>query len=195
MTANAENNDDSNSLYNQKIRLNNKYFIYDTQQKQSIANNIITGWYTNSHQNYMIPSDLFRYCSNIADLSDVLSNLNWYRNEIVIDDLTGKYSVNTTNILNGLFGRIPSKLLNSLTGSTTFNGIFKNTHFDAFVGLRGTSSLSLIRGIAYPEDLFTYNTALVNISDMFYNTIIPVGVDINSNLFSKLSELRTVSNV
>ena len=39
----------------------------------------------------------------------------------------------------------------------------------------------------YPPDLFKFNTELTDIPNMFYNTVIPVGVDINSDLFSTLT--------
>ena len=47
----------------------------------------------------------------------------------------------------------------------------------------------------YPPDLFKFNIELTDISNMFYNTAIPVGVDVNPDLFSKLSNLRNVSSV
>ena len=70
--------------------------------------------------------------------------------------------------------------------------VFKNMRFDAFVGLQGTT---FTRGIMYPPDLFKHNVALTDIMGMFIGTRIPVGVDINTDLFATLVELRNVSNV
>lgn len=42
----------------------------------------------------------------------------------------------------------------------------------------------------YPPDLFKFNIELTDIPNMFYNTAIPVGVDVNADLFSKLSNLE-----
>lgn len=46
----------------------------------------------------------------------------------------------------------------------------------------------------YPPDLFKYNVALTNINGMFSLTTIPVGIDVNTNLFNNLGELRNVSS-
>jgi len=73
--------------------------------------------------------------------------------------------------------------------------VFRNTYFDPFYGLRGTSTNSLIRGLMYPIDLFKNNIELVNISDMFADTNIPIGVDINSDLFINNTKLRNISRV
>jgi hypothetical protein len=141
----------------------------------------------------MIPTDLFRYCGPLCDLSGVLSSLTWFENILVMNEETGVYSVESTTNIEGLSGRIPVKLFDSLTDSTIFNQVFANTRFDAFVGLRWDNGP--VRGIAYPPELFKYNTALTSISGLFAGTEIPVGVDVNTTLFANLSELRNVSGV
>ena len=82
------------------------------------------------------------------------------------------------------------RLLEELTSTTTIDGLFKSTNFDSFVGLKGSD---FTRGIAYPPDLLKYNTALVDFTNGFYGTVIPVGVDINSDLFSTNTSLRNIS--
>jgi hypothetical protein len=47
----------------------------------------------------------------------------------------------------------------------------------------------------YPIDLFKNNVELINISDMFSDTNIPIGVDINSDLFINNTKLRNISRV
>jgi hypothetical protein len=102
--------------------------------------------------------------------------------------------VQTDNI-QGLRGRIPVRLLTSLVDNTDLLSVFRNTYFDPFYGLRGTSTNSLIRGLMYPVDLFKNNVELTNISDMFSDTNIPIGVDINSDLFINNTKLRNISRV
>ena len=144
----------------------------------------------------MIPTDLFRYCSAACTLSGVLNDLSWYRNYVEVDDATGVGSVvQDKTIVEGLKGRIPVRLFKSLTTSTKFDSVFKNTFFDAFTGLQGTNTNSLTRGIMYPPDLFKYNVALTDIPSLFYGTTIPVGVDVNTDLFYKNTLLRNVSNL
>jgi hypothetical protein len=143
----------------------------------------------------MIPTDLFRYCNKEATLSNVLKDLSWYENIIVIDQATGKGSIQTTNNIQGLRGRIPVKLFQSLVDNTDFNLVFNNSKFDAFYGLRGTTTTNLIRGLMYPPDLLNYNTELINIPGLFSNTTIPIGVDINSDLFKRNLKLKNISSL
>ena len=107
---------------------------------------------------------------------------------------TNTYKVSTTKTIEGLTGRIPVKLFQALTTSTKFDSVFKNARLDAFYGLREENS-TLVRGLMYPPDLFDYNTSLTDLISIFYNTKIPVGVDVNSDLFVKLTSLRNVSNM
>ena len=95
-------------------------------------------------------------------------------------------------IIEGLRGRIPMRLLETLTTSTKFDGVFKNTRFDAFIGL---NSETLVRGLMFPPDLLRYNTALMEIPNLFDNIRFPIGVDINSNLFYNLVNLTNISQV
>lgn len=184
---------DSAGLAEQKNRLQ-RYFIYDNYQKQSIIDQNITDWYVDTTQNYMIPTDLFRYCHKEANLSGVLSGLSWYEKTVEIDPSTGKGILVTTSNRQGLQGRIPVKLFQSLVDNTEFRAVFKDTQFYPFYGLRGTNTSSLTRGLMYPPDLLQYNTELLNVSELFVNTIIPVGVDVNADLFKRNLKLRNVSS-
>jgi len=120
----------------------------------------------------------------------VLNSLTWYENVIIEDLTTGIKSVASTTKLEGMRGRIPCRLLESLADSLKFDGVFKNTYFDAFVGLQ---SNTLTPGIMYPPDLLKYNTALEEIPNMFMRTQVPVGVKVNSDIFSMLVNLKNVS--
>ena len=59
-----------------------RYFVYDDIQRQAIIDHEITRWYIKTSQNYMIPTDLFRYCHKNATLNSVLNSLTWYENII-----------------------------------------------------------------------------------------------------------------
>ena len=107
-----------------------------------------------------------------------------------MNEATGDYLVTITDTIEGLRGRIPMRLLEELTSTTIIDGLFKSTNFDSFVGLKGSD---FTRGIAYPPDLLKYNVELTNFTSGFYDTTIPVGVDINSDLFSNNSKLRNIS--
>lgn len=175
-----------------KNRLTERYLKYDVLQKEVIQQQELLGRYKQCYQNYMIPTDLFRYCSKSCTCSKVLSDLTWYENVIEYNAVTGEKTVVATNNLEGMVGRIPVKLFESLVDTVKLEGVFANTNFDAFVGLNGST---FVRGIAYPPDLLKYNIALTDIPELFKNTIVPVGVDVNSNLFENNPALRIIASV
>lgn len=186
--------EEQSELDAQKTRIYGKYLAYDYQQE-----NVITaqghpygGRYKECYQNYMIPTDLFRYCSKTANLSNVLKDLNWYANIIETNEETLEKTIVSTKTIEGLTGRIPTRLFESLTDNTILNSVFKDTKFDAFVGLEAYSSVNK-RGIMFPPDLFKNNSALVEIPAMFNNIQVPVGVDINEDLFFNLPNLKNIS--
>ena len=194
----AENQEEQEELNNLKASLYNDYLSYDESQKNAILQHNETDRYVDSNQNYMIPTDLFRYCDKDCTLSGVLNHLSWVKQEIVINPETGESSVHSVKdasgnfIYEGLTGRIPTRLFESLKTSTRFIEVFRNTRFDAFVGLQ---SQSFTRGIMYPPDLFKHNVMLTDINGVFSGTSLPVGVDVNLDIFKNLSELRVVSNL
>lgn len=180
-------------LEDQKQRLYSDYFVYDDKQKSVLIHQTQYDRYKNdSYQNYIIPTDLFRYCSKNATLANILKDLNWFENIIETNDETGEKSIKTTTNIEGLIGRIPSRLFESLVDNITFDSVFKDCRFDAFVGLNSYGSV-FDRGIMFPPDLLKYNINLINIPSLFNNIIIPVGVDINTNLFYNLGNLKNVS--
>lgn len=173
-----------------KTSLYDSYFVYDDRQKQVIIDQNNLERFIETRQNYAIPTDLFRYCSPVCTLTNVLSSLTWKATTLEMNEATGDYLVITTDTLEGIRGRIPMRLLEELTSTTIIDGLFRSTNFDSFVGLKGSD---FTRGIAYPPDLLKYNVELTNFTNSFYDTTIPVGVDINSDLFSNNSKLRNIS--
>lgn len=173
-----------------KARLAEKYFKYDAQQKLAIEQHEANGRYIDSRQNYMIPTDLFRYCSKDCTLSGVLDGLTWKENVIETNSSTGDKSVVKGTKIEGLQGRIPAKLFDSLTDTQVMESVFKDTNFDAYVGLQGTT---FTRGIMYPPGMFKYCKALTTLKDVFMTTTIPVGVDINADMFESNTLLTVIS--
>ena len=194
----ALNAEEQNELDSLKSTIYNSYLQYDDTQTIVIQQQADNGRYMETRQNYMIPTDLFRYCNKSCTLIDVLPSLTWQRQILVENEQTGEYRIEFVYdddgypIYDGLRGRIPMRLFESLIDTPKISEVFKNTKFDAFVGLQGTT---FTRGIAYPPDLFKYNVALLEIPAVFMGTEIPTGVDINIDLFANLPELRNISNL
>ena len=194
---------DATDLNAVRTRLFDYYLRYDELQAEVLNTQDELNRYQECYQNYMIPTDLFRYCSPNATLKGVLDSLNWQKNIVVENLATGAKEIQAATTINpvtnmpepvieGLRGRIPMRLLETLTTSTKFDGVFKNTRFDAFIGL---NSETLVRGLMFPPDLLRYNTALMEIPNLFDNIRFPIGVDINSNLFYNLVNLTNISQV
>lgn len=174
-----------------KARLQEKYFKYDEQQKVALSQ-LDTGRAQMGYQNYMIPTDYFRYCSPNCTLSGATKDFCYREQVKVFVPETGSWKLETTDNWDGMVGRIPCKLFESLVDNKVLNSVFEKTRFCAFVNLQGDT---FTRGIKYPPDLFKYNTALEDITGMFALTEIEVGVDVNSNLFEHNPNLKIISEV
>lgn len=174
-----------------KSRLTEKYFKYDAQQKLALSQ-LGTGRAEMGYQNYMIPTDYFRYCAPSCTLEDSMVDFNYREQVRVFLPDSGDWTIETTNNWDGMVGRIPCKLFESLTENTQLLGVFRTTRFCAFVNLQGDT---FTRGIKYPPDLFKYNKMLEDVTSMFAQTYVEVGVDVNSDLFANNSNLRIVSDL
>lgn len=174
-----------------KTRLNERYFKYDSQQKVAISQQDLDRSEV-GYQNYMFPTDYFRYCSSNCNFENSLADFTYKSNIKKFDAETGNYSVEGTEEYDGMVGRIPCKLFEALKDNTSLTSVFKGIKFCAFVNLQGQT---FTRGIKYPPDLFKYNTKLEDISNIFAQTSIEVGVDINSDLFANNANLKSVSGV
>lgn len=184
---------DNTDLTKVKERLTELYFKYDTKQAL-ISSDVNSGVYYKEKvlQNYAIPTDLFRYCSSNATLGKVLYNLTWIENIRVSNDQTGGYSIITNpDKIEGLFGRIPAKLFDSLVSNRKFDAVFENTRFEPYLGL----SSDLTRGVMFPPNMLRYNSELQELTTMFANISFPVGVDVNSDLLIGNTRLTNISNL
>ena len=191
----AANPDEQSELDNLKSILYDRYFVYDARQKE-IYNDVNKNTYYKEtvYRNYMIPTDLFRYCSTDATLAGVLKDLNWNKSSKSTDAQTGISTIVSTSEVEGLFGRIPVRLLEALSNNKEFDSVFSNTRFEPFVGLK-RNGLEFVRGIMFPPDLFRYNSEITILTSMFNNIVIPVGVDINSDLLYGNSKLYSIAGM
>lgn len=174
-----------------KSRLQSRYFNYDIQQATAIAQQG-TERAEFGYQNYMIPTDYFRYCTTSCTLEGSMQDFAYKENIKVFASDTGNWSIEETDNYDGMVGRIPCKLFESLVLNTKLIGVFENTRFCAFVNLQGDT---FTRGIKYPPDLFKFNSALEDITNIFKGTVVEVGVDINSDIFSNNPNLKIIKEV
>lgn len=175
-----------------KASIDSKYFVSDRKQKKVIEDQLALERYVPTKQNYIIPTDLFRYCNSKCRFAGVLSGIQWKQTILEEDQATGIKTVVETNIREGLFGRIPMKLFESLVDLTVMDSVFKGLYLEAFIGFTGST---FERGLLYPTDLFKYNVNLTELISTFENTHMHVGCDINPELFSSLVELRKAEQV
>jgi hypothetical protein len=167
------------------------YIKYDEQQKAAIAACDSTGQGSTSVQNYMVPTDIFRYCSATCDLSGILQDLSWNVNTIELSD-KGTYQLVTKDEVEGLTGRLPMRLFESLTSATSLAGVLQSVQYEPFVGLNPSTET---RGIMYPPDLFKHNTSLTDVSSCLAGRDIVYGCDINADLFENNTKLSSISSL
>jgi hypothetical protein len=166
---------------------------YDELQKECINAQNSTGNYKETFQNYLVPTDIFRYCSSDCDLSDILSDLSW--NKKVLGTSEDGYDIiETKEEKEGCIGRLPMRLFEFLTNNTSLKNTLKNVNYEPFVGLISTLKKTE-RGIMYPPDLFKYNVELTDVSSCLSETEIPAGVDINPDLFVNNLKLKNISSL
>lgn len=175
-----------------KARLTKRYFRYDELQKLAIQQEQENGRAETGYQNYMFPTDYFRYCDPSCTLEGALQDFTYLENikQFIAD--TGEYKIVSTTNRDGLIGRLPCKIFEALKTTPALKKVFADLYFCAFVNLQGTT---FTRGIKYPIDLFKYNLRLEDITGIFFNTQIEVGVDVNSDLFANNTNLRIVSDI
>lgn len=190
--ATALNPAEQSELNAVKSKLQPLYFDYDDRQKEVIRTQLELERYIPTYQNYMVPTDLFRYCSEKCTLAGVLNNLCWDEHVLIENMETGGLSINKTGVIDGMKGRIPARLLDDLTTSITFDKLFYKTRFTPYVGL---NSATFERGLLCPPNLFANNVELVNLTNTFEETIIPVGVDVNEDIFVNNVNLRIASGI
>ena len=198
------------------------YFGDDTAQKEALAAWDVNLQYSEyGFQNYAFPTDLFRYCATSCTLENALTDLAYKVNIVTQNKTTGKYSISNsgtvildteyvystdlntklgtsgakriTSKYDGIMGRVPAKVFESLTTNPILSKVFQDTRFCAYINLKAPNTTSLTRGLKYSKDLFRYNTALLGIRNMFYNTHTECGVDYDPSMFDYNPSLSDIS--
>lgn len=170
-------------------------------------------------QHYAFPADLFRYCSAACTLEKALNGFTYKVQKLVknagdtdedrtistnattsiSETIRGTTTVNTVSYAyDGLVGRIPAKVFDALTANTSLIGVFMGTHFSPYINMDvNVSSDNIVRtlGWKYPFGLLDNNVNLTNITQMFAETEIEVGVQIDTNMFEKCTKLNNISGL
>ena len=200
------------------INSSSSYTADDDTQAATYNGTYVTGYNQIGFQHYAFPSDLFRYCSADCTLEQALSGLTYKINILQIPDgassndailVSGSTTITETirgtsttysvsSDYDGLVGRIPAKLFDSLINNTKFIKVFSDTHFSPYINMdvnATESGLSYVLGWKYPFGLFDKNINLTSISGIFKGTEIEIGVQIDTNLFEKCTKLTDISEV
>ena len=183
--------------------LYNKYFIHDENQQKAIQarDSQVIKYTREGYQNYIIPCDYFRYCSNDCSLNNSLKGINRRKPVLVFDEATQLYQIDrntTSEEIMGLVGRIPCKLFEELSNNSKIDGVFKDVYVSAYINSNITfanNNLTITRGIKFPYDLFENNLELTSVVDIFSGMQFEVGVDINPELFINNTKLQDISGV
>lgn len=181
-----------------------KYFVHDEKQQKSVQayqSQQPLAYVKEGYQNYIIPCDYFRYCSTECSLQGALSGINRRKTILIKDEATGLFQIDknqTSDVIEGLVGRIPCKIFEDLKDNVSLDGAFQNIHVAAYINHyvfydRATMTSTLIRGVKFPYDLFENNLKLQSVANIFSGVTFEVGVDINPDLFVNNINLQNVS--
>lgn len=129
--------------------------------------------------NYIVPSDLFKYCVNNTNtnISNVLTG-------------SGRKTVNGVQRYNyGIYGRIPNRIFKTLTNISSLTNVFAYCRCINPYTWNDDSN----NGQMFPSDMLSNNTALESVSGLFCGIYIPAKVVIPSTLLSKNLALTDIS--
>nr|DAY68842.1 MAG TPA: hypothetical protein [Caudoviricetes sp.] len=129
--------------------------------------------------NYIVPSDLFKYCVNNTNtnISNVLTG-------------SGRKTDNGVQRYNyGIYGRIPNRIFKTLTNISSLTNVFAYCRCINPYTWNDDSN----NGQMFPSDMLSNNTALKSVSGLFCGIYIPAKVVIPSTLLSKNLALTDIS--
>lgn len=140
-----------------------------------------TGYVRLDSMNYIVPSDLFKYCVNNANtnIQYVLYN-------------SGRRTDGDINRRNfGIYGRIPDRIFKHIPNITNVSGVFAACRcVNPYTWNDANNS-----GKMFSPDMFTNNVALTNVSNLFEGVVIPANVVVPPTLFSKCLSLSNISRL
>ena len=172
-----------------------KYFKYDEQHQEAVkVSTEKTVYIEPTSQNYIIPCDYFRYCSDQCNLEYALKGINRVKRTLKMND-KGQYEIKNSEEYEGLLGRLPCKLFEGLPNIKHLDRVFADVYIYAYITQKFNADIIPVRGLKFPLDLLTYNTKLISIQGLFQGFKFEVGVDINPNLFETNTLLADISNL
>jgi hypothetical protein len=150
---------------------------------RAITSNVngVNGTYGYCYANYLVPTDLFRYCTSNCTITYALGGIGSNSTE---DSGVGR-----------LRGRIQPQLFSGLTATTSFQGVFQGCHYIItpyipYYQEDGTKAY----GSMFPGTLFKNNSKVTSVYAMFSYIHIPRNIKIPSGLFggmgTALSDIR-----
>lgn len=127
--------------------------------------------------NYILPMDVFRYCSPSCNINYAFKNIGTF-NETYKSE---KYN----NNIYGIIGRIPPRLFEKLSKNIDFIEVFNN--------YKKINPYSQSLTGQFNSNMFKYNAELNNITGMFSGAMI-LG-HLHDDIFINNRELRNISNL
>ena len=138
-----------------------------------------TGNYRLDNMNYIVPSDLFKYCVN---------NTNTNISYVLVG--SGRKTITGVQRYNyGIYGRIPSRLFKPLTNISSLSNVFAYCYCINPYTWNDENN----NGQMFPPDMLSNNTALKSVSGLFKGIYVPAKVVIPSTLLSKCLALTDIS--
>ena len=143
--------------YNDNSREGNEYTVWGMGKNLSNMDyNINTTLPTKFVANYMLPMDIFRYCTSNCKINNIFENLSRF-NKKDRDDIQ-------TSFIYGLIGRIPPRIFEPLKDLTEMKNIF--------TGCRGLVPYSQTFDGLFYRFMLKHNIALTAADYMFSNVTI-----------------------
>ena len=140
-----------------------------------------TGYVRLDSMNYIVPSDLFKYCANNANTNIQYALYNGSRRT--------DGDIDRRNF--GIYGRISSRIFQHLPNITNVSGVFADCRcVNPYTWNDANNS-----GRMFSQDMFINNAALTNVSNLFEGIVIPANVIIPPTLFSKCLSLSNISRL
>ena len=129
--------------------------------------------------NYIVPSDLFKYCADAASTN--IQNVLYGSGRKTADGIQ-RYNY-------GIYGRIPNRIFKHIPNVTNLNNIFAYCYCISPYTWADDNN----NGEMFPSDMLSNNTALKSVSGLFRGIYIPAKVVIPSTLLSKNLALTDIS--
>lgn len=129
--------------------------------------------------NYIVPSDLFKYCADAASTN--IQNVLYGSGRKTADGIQ-RYNY-------GIYGRIPNRIFKHIPNITNLNNIFAYCYCISPYTWADDNN----NGEMFPSDMLSNNISLKSVSGLFRGIYVPAKVVIPSTLLSKCLALTDIS--